>query len=82
MVRSVGAEGTCVLGLHKKREKVPHPGLQHVRHTPSNYILYGVISVFLIPFFSAASLINLCIQEFVFDQLRFEWLGSDAAGFN
>ena len=30
MVRSVGAVGTFVLGLHKKREKVPHPGLQHV----------------------------------------------------
>ena len=30
MVRSVGAVGTFVLGLHKKREKVHHPGLQHV----------------------------------------------------
>ena len=36
MVRSVGAVGTFVLGLHKKREKVPHPGLQHVYGTPCN----------------------------------------------
>ena len=34
MVRSVGAVGTFVLGLHKKREKVHHPGLQHVRDQP------------------------------------------------
>ena len=31
MVRLVGAVGTFVLGLHKKRKIVPlHPGLQHV----------------------------------------------------
>ena len=31
VLRSVGAVGTFVLGLHEKREKVPHPGLQHVQ---------------------------------------------------
>ena len=30
MLRSVGAVGTFVLGLHEKRKKVNHPGLQHV----------------------------------------------------
>ena len=30
VLRSVGAVGTFVLGLHEKRKKVPHPGLQHV----------------------------------------------------
>jgi hypothetical protein len=30
MLRLVGAVGTFVLGLHEKREKVHHPGLQHV----------------------------------------------------
>ena len=30
VLRSVGAVGTFVLGLHEKRKKVHHPGLQHV----------------------------------------------------
>ena len=30
MVRLESALGPCVQGLHEKREKVPHPGLQHV----------------------------------------------------
>ena len=29
MVRLESALGPCVQGLHEKREKVPHPGLQH-----------------------------------------------------
>ena len=31
MVRLESALGPCVQGLHEKREKVPHPGLQHCR---------------------------------------------------
>ena len=31
VVRLESALGPCVQGLHEKREKVPHPGLQHVR---------------------------------------------------
>ena len=41
MLRLESAVGPFVLGLHEKREKVPHPGLQHVNehcgpspHTP------------------------------------------------
>ena len=30
VVRLESALGPCVQGLHEKREKVPHPGLQHV----------------------------------------------------
>ena len=30
MLRSDSAVGSFLLGLHEKREKVPHPGLQHV----------------------------------------------------
>ena len=32
MLRSESAVGPFVLGLHEKREKVPHPGLQHVQY--------------------------------------------------
>jgi hypothetical protein len=32
VVRLESALGPCVQGLHEKREKVPHPGLQHVTH--------------------------------------------------
>ena len=31
MVRLESALGPCVQGLHEKRKKVPHPGLQHTR---------------------------------------------------
>ena len=31
VVRLESALGPFVQGLHEKREKVPHPGLQHVR---------------------------------------------------
>ena len=34
MVRLVGAVGTFVLGLYKKRKIVPHQGLQHVGVVP------------------------------------------------
>ena len=44
MVRSVGAVGTFVLGLHKKREKVPHPGLQHVLQTVYKQIVCNPLS--------------------------------------
>ena len=30
MLRSDSAAGSFLLGLHEKRKKVPHPGLQHV----------------------------------------------------
>ena len=30
VVRLESALGPCVQGLHEKRKKVPHPGLQHV----------------------------------------------------
>ena len=33
MVRLESALGPYVQGLHEKREKVPHPGLQHVGTT-------------------------------------------------
>jgi hypothetical protein len=33
VVRLESALGPCVQGLHEKREKVPHPGLQHVYFT-------------------------------------------------
>ena len=42
MVRSVGAVGTFVLGLHKKREKVHHPGLQHVTLDPHTHTILHV----------------------------------------
>ena len=33
VVRLESALGPCVQGLHEKREKVPHPGLQHVSNS-------------------------------------------------
>ena len=34
MLRSDSAVGSFLLGLHEKRKKVPHPGLQHVMYVP------------------------------------------------
>ena len=40
VVRLESALGPCVQGLHEKREKVPHPGLQHVSviFSPCNHL--------------------------------------------
>ena len=40
-LRSDSAVGPFVLGLHENREKVPHPGLQHVASQPVSNVSYG-----------------------------------------
>ena len=50
VVRLESALGPCVQGLHEKREKVPHPGLQHVLHVRPGRRVRGTlytISIYL-----------------------------------